>query len=203
MSKSAPSGEQCGRLLAQMAGSLRKGQYTLPADAQTMAECLDLAAKALGHRPEKAQPEAKQATPATAASKSNSVVLMADGGSRGNPGPAGAGAVILDDHGNELLTRREFLGKTTNNIAEYHGLVMGLEAALELGARRITVKLDSELLVKQINGQYKVKAEHLKPLYAKAKALLQRFDDAHIIHIRRELNKRADELANLAMDSGR
>ncbi len=198
MSKSEISAEQCGRLLAEMACSLRKGQYTLPADADTMANCLERGAAAMGFTPvEPPKPSPRQTGHA------GHLVIMADGGSRGNPGPAGAGAVVSDDQGNELLALSKFLGNTTNNVAEYHGLIMGLEAAAELKAREITAKLDSELLVKQLNGQYKVRAEHLKPFYAKAKALLQRFDRAHIIHIRRELNQRADGLANQAMDRGR
>ena len=198
MSKQEASAEQCGRLLAEMAGSLRKGQYTLPADAETMAACLERGAAALGHTPAKPPKPSPKRT-----GRAGHLVIMADGGSRGNPGPAGAGAVVLDSRGDELLALSKFLGNTTNNVAEYQGLIMGLEAAAELKAREITVKLDSELLVKQLNGQYKVRAEHLKPFYTKAKALLQRFDRAHIIHIRRELNQRADGLANQAMDRGR
>lgn len=198
MSSTKASEEKCGRLLAEMADSLRKGQYTLPADSDTVAECLERGAAALGYK--QADSPAPSPTPPQ---EIGSLVMMADGGSRGNPGPAGAGAVLLDDQGNELLARSKFLGRTTNNVAEYQGLIMGLEAAAELGATAITVKLDSELLVKQLNGQYKVRATHLQPLYTKAKALLQRFDRAHIIHIRRELNQRADSLANQAMDQGR
>lgn len=131
-----------------------------------------------------------------------SLVLFADGGSRGNPGPAGAGAVIYDDQGGELAALSKFLGRATNNVAEYQALLLGLEHAKLLGAGGLTVKLDSELLVRQINGQYRVKSPHLKPLYQKALALLRNFSPVTIIHVRREQNRRADELANRAMDQG-
>jgi ribonuclease HI len=130
------------------------------------------------------------------------LVLYADGGSRGNPGPAGAGAVLFDDKGETVEELSRFLGSATNNVAEYEGLIMGLEAALKRGASSLEVKLDSELLVKQINGQYRVKSPHLKPLFQKAKALLDRFDQVRVSHVRREFNKDADRLANQAMDRG-
>jgi ribonuclease HI len=130
------------------------------------------------------------------------MVLFADGGSRGNPGPAGAGALLLDSSGNTLEELSRFLGSATNNVAEYQGLIMGLEAAAKRGAVSLEVRLDSELLVKQLNGQYRVKSPHLKPLYEKAKGLLQGFSQSKVIHVRCEFNKEADRLANLAMDRG-
>ena len=130
------------------------------------------------------------------------LVLFADGGSRGNPGPAGAGAVLLDPDGATVEELSRFLGRTTNNVAEYEGLIMGLEAAAKRGAQTLGVRLDSELLVKQLNGQYRVKSPHLRPLYQKAKSLLDRFADAEVMHVRREFNREADRLANQAMDRG-
>jgi ribonuclease HI len=130
------------------------------------------------------------------------LVLFADGGSRGNPGPAGAGAILLDDQGTAVAELSRFLGRTTNNVAEYQGLIMGLEAASKEGASSLAVRLDSELLVKQLNGQYRVKAPNLKPLYQKAQGLLRGFKRVDIQHVRREYNKEADRLANLAMDKG-
>ncbi len=130
------------------------------------------------------------------------LVLFADGGSRGNPGPAGAGAVLLDAQGNTVAELSRYLGRTTNNVAEYEGLIMGLKAALEHGASRLAVRLDSELLVKQLNGQYRVKAPNLKPLYQKAQDIIKRFERVDIQHVRRELNKEADRMANQAMDKG-
>ena len=131
-----------------------------------------------------------------------SLTLHSDGGSRGNPGPAGAGAVLYDDQGQEVAALSRYLGRTTNNEAEYQALLMGLKRAQELGAQRLTVKMDSELIVRQLEGKYRVKAPGLKPLYAEAKRLLQGFASVTIQHIRREFNKRADELANQAMDQG-
>ena len=130
------------------------------------------------------------------------LILHTDGGSRGNPGPAGAGVVLLDaDTGQTRHEAGFFLGSMTSNQAEYEALLRGLDAARELGATRISLRADSELMVRQLNGQYKVKASHLKPLYQKAMKSLYSFkEEPRIEHIRRELNERADELANLAMD---
>ena len=129
-----------------------------------------------------------------------SLTLQSDGGSRGNPGPAGAGAVLYDDQGVEMAALSRYLGRTTNNEAEYQALLMGLAEAKRLGAVRLTVKMDSELIVRQLEGQYRVKAPGLKPMYAEAKRLLRGFSSVTIQHVRREFNKRADELANQAMD---
>lgn len=129
-----------------------------------------------------------------------SLTLHSDGGSRGNPGPAGAGAVLYDEQGQEVAALSRYLGRTTNNEAEYQALLMGLKRAQELGAQRLTVKMDSELIVRQLEGRYQVKAPGLKPMYAEAKRLLQGFASVTILHVRREFNKRADELANQAMD---
>jgi len=128
--------------------------------------------------------------------------LYTDGGSRGNPGPAGVGVVIVDDHGTPLHEAGYYLGKTTNNVAEYQGLLRGLQHAETLGVDRLTVRSDSQLLVRQIEGQYRVKAAALKPLFQQARDQLARFADWSIEHVYRDDNTRADELANLAMDRG-
>lgn len=128
------------------------------------------------------------------------LTLFADGGSRGNPGPAGAGAVLYDAQGREMAAISRYLGQATNNVAEYTALNLGLAEARRLGASEITVKMDSELVVRQLQGSYKVKAPGLKPLYNEARRLLQGFRRATVAHVRRELNRRADELANQAMD---
>ena len=99
--------------------------------------------------------------------------LFADGGSRGNPGPAASGAVLLDERGEVLREVGTYLGRTTNNVAEWTGLLTGLEAALELGVSELDVRLDSELVVRQISGAYRVKHENLIPLYQKARGLLR------------------------------
>ena len=125
-----------------------------------------------------------------------------DGGARGNPGPAGYGARVEDAKGNVVRELSGFLGFTTNNVAEYGGLLAALGAARELGARSLEVFADSELMVRQMNGQYKVKNEKLKPLYAKAQALASGIATFRIRHVRREENRDADRLANEAMDRG-
>ncbi len=126
--------------------------------------------------------------------------LMVDGASRGNPGEAGCGAVIYDEQGEILKELTSYLGSSTNNVAEYQGLLMGLEGVLKLGGRKLQIRSDSELLVRQLNGVYRVKDEKLKVLYRKALDLLGRLEAYRIIHVRREHNKLADRLANIAID---
>ena len=128
------------------------------------------------------------------------VFVYSDGASRGNPGPAGAGAVLLDERGAVLRRLGKLLGRETNNIAEYQGLLLGLRAALEMGARDIEVRADSELMIKQLKGDYRVKNEGLKPLFAEAQALLRKFDRVKLRHVPREENKLADEMSNRAID---
>ncbi|WP_373283437.1 bifunctional RNase H/acid phosphatase [Nocardia concava] len=129
------------------------------------------------------------------------VIVEADGGSRGNPGPAGYGAVVYDaDHVRVLAERREYLGVTTNNVAEYRGLIAGLEAAAELGAREVAVRMDSKLVVEQMSGRWKVKHESMIPLADRARRLVAGFDRVSFTWIPRKENKHADKLANEAMD---
>ena len=125
-----------------------------------------------------------------------------DGGARGNPGPAGYGAVLQDEAGVVLAELSEFLGNRTNNFAEYSGLLGCLQWALDHGHRRLRVVSDSELMVKQIQGKYKVNSPDLRPLWEEARrriALLNRFEISHAL---RHKNKAADQLANQAMDRG-
>jgi probable phosphoglycerate mutase len=132
-----------------------------------------------------------------------SVVVQADGGSRGNPGHAGYGAVVLDpDTGAVLAERWGYLGRTTNNVAEYSGVIAGLRAAAELGARRVAVRLDSNLIVQQMNGVWKVRKPELLPLADRVRDLVRGFDEVTFDWLRRERNKLADALANRAMDQG-
>jgi len=129
------------------------------------------------------------------------LIIYTDGGSRGNPGP-GAAAYVLSDKANNVIAGKAFFSEeTTNNVAEYMGLLKGLEAAKKAGADSIEVFSDSELIVKQINGEYRVKSDNLKAVYNKCTDLLSGFDDWNISHISREKNTRADRLANRAMDS--
>ncbi|MBF6414530.1 bifunctional RNase H/acid phosphatase [Nocardia cyriacigeorgica] len=131
------------------------------------------------------------------------VIVEADGGSRGNPGPAGYGAVVFDaGHSRILAERMEYLGVTTNNVAEYRGLIAGLEAAAELGAREVAVRMDSKLVVEQMSGRWKVKHAAMIPLADRAKRLVAGFDRVSFQWIPRAENSHADRLANLAMDDG-
>jgi probable phosphoglycerate mutase len=131
------------------------------------------------------------------------VVVEADGGARGNPGPAGYGAVVKDaDSGEPLAERSEFLGTATNNVAEYSGLIAGLAAAAELGAREVEVRMDSKLVIEQMSGRWQIKHPGLRPLAAQAAALVRRFETVRFTWIPRERNRHADALANRAMDEG-
>ena len=141
--------------------------------------------------------------PAESSEPDRDVILYTDGGSRGNPGPAGFGAVLLDRSGNVIAELSEFIGRATSNEAEYNGLIKGLQAAREHGAARILIRADSELMVRQINGAYKVKSSRLRPLFQRAKGLIEAFASWRIEHIPRERNARADDLANQAMDRAR
>lgn len=143
-----------------------------------------------------------------AASSSSSETLLhvkatlhTDGGARGNPGPAGIGAVLYDDEGGEIAHVSQSLDPTTNNVAEYKALIAGLEMALERGVTEIDVKCDSQLVVSQVSGDWKIKNDRLRSLAAKAERLLYKFARHSLTHVPRESNARADELANDAMDA--
>ena len=125
--------------------------------------------------------------------------LFSDGGARGNPGPAGCGWT-LQKEGTEIACGKKFLGVTTNNVAEYTGLIEGLRHAINTRETNLHCFLDSLLIVEQIRGAYKVKSQKLKPLFMEIQALIRQFDTISFDHIPREQNKRADELANEAMD---
>jgi len=127
-------------------------------------------------------------------------LLMVDGAARGNPGPAGCGAVICNETGAVVRELSRYLGRATNNVAEYEALLMGLEALIELTRKKIIVHSDSQLLVRQLNGEYRVKDEKLQQLHRRASRLLRQFDSYRIVHVRRELNKAADRLANRGID---
>jgi len=127
-------------------------------------------------------------------------VLHSDGASRGNPGEAGAGACIFDHHGNEVYADCRYLGQCTNNVAEYQALLLGLEAAVSLKILKLTVRLDSELIVRQLAGRYRVKDRKLKPLFEGVKSLMTTFSNCRVTHVPRSENARADELANRAID---
>lgn len=131
----------------------------------------------------------------------SALVLRTDGASRGNPGPAGIGIVLESLDGGIVDELAEYIGHATNNVAEYNALIRGLEEAAKHGAMEVTVFSDSELLVRQMNGEYRIKNEGLKPLFMQATELARtRFGKFTITYVPREQNRRADRLANLAID---
>jgi len=127
------------------------------------------------------------------------VVINTDGASQGNPGPSAIGATIRDEHGRLLATISRRIGRTTNNQAEYKAIIAALEKAAGLGARQVEIRADSELVVRQLNGRYKVKKASLRTLYQEVVSLLGRFQGVTITRIPREQNKEADSLANAAL----
>ena len=131
------------------------------------------------------------------------LVVHVDGGSRGNPGPAAAGAVVTSPDGEVLDEATELLGVVSNNVAEYRALLLGLRRARELGATEVEAVNDSELIAKQVNGQYKVKHPDMKPLHAEALAALAGFERWTVRTVRREQNAHADALVNAALDAAR
>lgn len=128
------------------------------------------------------------------------LVINTDGASQGNPGPAAIGATIKDEQGRLLASISQRIGQTTNNQAEYKAIIAALEKATSLGAEQVDMHSDSELVVRQINGRYRVKKATLKPLHQKVQRLLSQFESFTITHIPRQQNKEADSLANMALE---
>ncbi len=128
------------------------------------------------------------------------LTLQFDGGSRGNPGPAGIGVVVCAQDGTPLVTLGRFIGRATNNVAEYRALITAMEEAHKLGAKKIIIRGDSELIIKQMRGEYKVKHPDMRQLHDEAQHLLHQFDEAKIEHNLRHKNELADKLCNMAMD---
>jgi len=157
-----------------------------------LKEILEQASRAMGRAP--SRPNGKKGS-------AHKWIINVDGASRGNPGPAGAGALL--QYGDNRIEPKKFLGRVTNNVAEYEALIIALEGTLGRGAERIEVRSDSELMVKQMNGEYRVKSAKLAPLFQKARSLASQFREVKIIHIGRDENAEADRLANLAIDAGR
>jgi ribonuclease HI len=131
---------------------------------------------------------------------SGALRLHVDGASRGNPGEAGFGVHVTDTSGHEVASLYGYLGQATNNVAEYQALLHGLRWALARGTARVEVYSDSELLVRQLSGRYRVKSSGLLPLHREAQGLLARFESARLTHVPRERNREADALANRAVD---
>jgi ribonuclease HI len=138
--------------------------------------------------------------PVPSAPKAGTWRLLVDGAARGNPGPAGAGAVLFDPSGHKRAQDSRYLGETTNNVAEYQAFILGLELALKLGVKKLHVSADSLLVVQQLKGAYQVKTPHLLPLWQQARKTLQEFDTCAISHLDRSLNHEADRLARQAID---
>jgi ribonuclease HI len=166
--------ERLGQILEQLANSL-----PAPAD-----------------EPARLEPPAAPATVRT----SSRLRLYSDGAARGNPGPSGAGAVLVNTSGQVVARLGKFLGRQTNNYAEYMGLLLGLRRAREMGAREIEIFADSELLIRQLGGRYQVKSPSLRPLYEEAMRLLNDFYRVKLVHVPREMNQAADEMSNRAID---
>lgn len=127
-------------------------------------------------------------------------LLLVDGAARDNPGEAGCEAAICDENGAVVKELSRYLGHSTNNVAGYEALLMGIEAVLQMGKKRIRVQSDSQLLVRQLNGEDRIKDAKLKDLFHRAVSLLRRFDAYRILHVPRELNRLADRLANRGVD---
>jgi ribonuclease HI len=130
-----------------------------------------------------------------------SAILWTDGAARGNPGPAGIGVMLKTRAGKVIAAEGRSIGHATNNVAEYRALLLGLERALERGVRRVEVRADSELLIKQLRSEYRVKNAGLKPLFEQAAEMLRRFETVRLTHVRREHNAEADRLANEGIDN--
>ncbi|MCE9667424.1 ribonuclease HI family protein [Myxococcus stipitatus] len=173
--------EHLGQLLEEAA--VRLGGEPTPRDAQQGA-------------PQVSAPE-QAPSPAEALSR---LRVYSDGAARGNPGPAGAGAVLMDPTGHVVARLGRFLGTQTNNYAEYMGLLLGLKHARSLGAREVDVFADSELLIRQLGGRYQVKSPTLKPLFDEARRLLEGFTRVKLHHVPRARNADADAMSNRAID---
>jgi len=191
--------EDPSEIIAELARKLSVGKLLADNPSLTrrhLKNILEDASKALGKKHKRA---AVVSDSFDAGNSGEKWIVNVDGASRGNPGLAGAGAVIR--RGGEKIELKKFLGQTTNNEAEYEALIMAIEEALKRGADDVELRCDSELMVKQMNGLYRVKAENLKPLYQKARGLADKLKKVTILHVKRNLNKEADELANSAIDT--
>jgi ribonuclease HI len=179
--------------------TLQRTCAALDLDLETARKLLRGAAAAL--RAEKVDPPSRSAPPRTdSAISAQALRVFSDGAARGNPGPAGAGAVITDAKGNVLARLGHYLGRQTNNVAEYQGLLLGLRRAQEMGAREVDVRADSQLMIRQLKGEYAVRNAALKPLHAEALRLLRAFARFELTHVPREQNALADEMSNRAID---
>ena len=167
---------------------------------EDVGRLLERAAERLAALPPEPVPQSPPPREAAAREAVPRLKLFSDGAARGNPGPAGAGAVLVDAEGQVVARLGRFLGVQTNNHAEYKGLLLGLEHARGLAVKELEVLADSELLIRQLQGRYQVKSPTLRPLYDEAVALLRHFPRVKLTHVPREKNKAADEMSNRAID---
>jgi ribonuclease HI len=172
--------ERLGQLLEEAAARLEGGEAEPPAEAPASAAASAEEAPARGATPR--------------------LRVYSDGAARGNPGPSGAGAVLIEPGGTVVAKVGKYLGNQTNNYAEYMGLLLGLKHAKSLGAKEVEVFADSELLIRQLGGRYQVKSPTLRPLYEEAVKLLNDFSRVKLVHVPREMNAAADEMSNRAID---
>lgn len=172
--------------------------------AEELDEAMDLSKvereRRRRERAVEAERERQEAAAREEAEQAKRTRLYSDGAARGNPGPAGAGAVIVNADGHVVAKIGKFLGDNTNNFAEYMGLILGLKRAKAMGIKELDVFSDSELIVKQLSGEYAVRAENLRPLHEEARSLLQGFGEVKVRYIPREENEQADLMSNRAID---
>ncbi|MCY1042509.1 ribonuclease HI family protein [Corallococcus sp. bb12-1] len=185
--------EHLGQLLDEAADALAKGPPVSAATEPT----LEPAARS---GPAAPSPTVESAAPIAPGGAPTRVRVYSDGAARGNPGPAGAGAVLMDTQGVVIARLGRFLGRQTNNYAEYMGLLLGLQHARTMGAREVEVYADSELLIRQLDGRYQVKSATLKPLFQEVQKLLKTFSKVKLAHVPRAQNAEADEMSNRAID---
>jgi ribonuclease HI len=199
--KEAASAPGKGKLKVRKQSDVEKAAQRA---AEEIDEAMDLSkAERDRRKKERAEAEVREREAVRAAEEAEAAKrtrLFTDGAARGNPGPAGAGAVIVNPEGHIVAKIGKFLGDSTNNVAEYMGLILGLKRAKAMGIKELDVFSDSELLVKQLAGEYDVKAEHLRPLHEEARSLLGAFSAIQVRHIPREQNAQADAMSNRAID---
>jgi len=195
MSGQRPSLSELLRVIAEEE-SLDRTLARFPGLSRTDLVGVLLGRPAPSHPPPRAHP----AGPVHPVRPHRKLRVTSDGAARGNPGPAGAGAVLFDEEGQVLERLGKFLGRQTNNVAEYHGLLLGLRRAQELGAEELEVVADSELVIRQLSGAYQVKAPALRELHSEALSLLKAFRKVKLVHVPRAENAEADEMSNRAID---
>ena len=195
MSGQRPSLPELLRVIAEEE-SLDRTLARFPGLSRTDLVGVLLGRPAPSHPPPRMHP----AGPVLAVQPHRKLRVASDGAARGNPGPAGAGAVLFDEQGRVLERLGTFVGRQTNNVAEYQGVLLGVRRARELGAEELEVIADSELMVRQLSGAYQVRAPALRELHAEALSLLKAFRKVKLVHVPREQNAEADEMSNRAID---